>query len=143
MDLDGFQNSFRKLWGYTNSVRLVAEHMSEDGNIVLVSGAVARKTPPGMSAIASTGNAIEGFCRAVAAEIGPLRINVVAPGTIDTPMFAFDGEAREGFLAGATRNSLIKRAGTSDEVADGIMFLIANEFTTGTVVNVDGGCLLP
>ena len=35
MDLDGFQGSFRKLWGYVNSVRLGAAHMSERGAIVL------------------------------------------------------------------------------------------------------------
>ena len=38
MDLDGFQGSFRKLWGYVNSVRLGAEHMAAEGAIVLVSG---------------------------------------------------------------------------------------------------------
>ena len=38
MDLDGFQGSFRKLWGYTNSVRLALEHLAEDASIVLVSG---------------------------------------------------------------------------------------------------------
>ena len=38
MDLDGYRGSFAKLWGYTNSVRLAAEHMDERGTIVLVSG---------------------------------------------------------------------------------------------------------
>jgi len=61
MDLDGFQGSFRKLWGYVNSVRLGAEHLPEDGCIVLVSGAPARKCRPGMSAISTVGNAVEGF----------------------------------------------------------------------------------
>ncbi len=44
MDLDGYQGSFDKLWGYTNCVRLGAQHLSERGNIVLVSGSPARKT---------------------------------------------------------------------------------------------------
>ena len=87
MDLDGFEGSFRKLWGYVNSVRLAAEHMSEDASIVLVSGAPARKSPPGFVAVSTVGNAVEGFCRAVAPDIAPRRINVVSPGIIDTPMF--------------------------------------------------------
>jgi len=143
MDLDGFQGSFRKLWGYVNSVRLGAEHLTPDGCIVLVSGSPARKCNPGMAAISTVGNAVEGFARAVAPELAPRRINVVSPGIIDTPMFPVQGDARAQFLAGATANTLLKRAGTPDEVAMGILFVIENDFVTGTTVDVDGGALLP
>jgi NAD(P)-dependent dehydrogenase (short-subunit alcohol dehydrogenase family) len=143
MDLDGFEGSFRKLWGYVNSVRLGAPLMSERGSIVLISGSPARKAMPGMSAISTVGNAVEGFVRAVAPELAPRRINVVAPGVIDTPMFAASGEQRASFLTQATSRNLIPRAGTADEVADAVLFLLRNEFTTGTTVDVDGGALLP
>lgn len=143
MDLDGFTGSFRKLWGYVNSVRLAGEHLAPDACITLVSGSPARKCNPGMSAISTVGNAVEGFTRAVAAEIAPRRINVVSPGIIDTPMFPGDGEARTGFFSQATARNLIKRAGTAEEVAMGILFTIRNDFVTGTTVDVDGGALLP
>ena len=143
MDLDGFQGSFRKLWGYTNSVRLGTEHMAEDAAIVLVSGYPAKKSNPGSSAIATVGNAVEGFARAVAPEIAPRRINVVSPGVIDTPMFAATGDARANFLSAATRNMLIKRAGQADEVASAIIFVIQNDYMTGTSIDVDGGATLP
>ena len=143
MDLDGFQGSFRKLWGYANSVRLGAPHMAADGAIVLVSGFPAKKANPGSSAIATVGNAVEGFARAVAPELAPRRINVVSPGIIDTPMFAAQGEARQRFLAGATRNVLAKRAGTADEVAAAILFALRNDYMTGASIDVDGGAKLP
>jgi NAD(P)-dependent dehydrogenase (short-subunit alcohol dehydrogenase family) len=143
MDLDGFQGSFRKLWGYVNSVRLGAAHLTVDGCIVLVSGSPARKCAPGMAAISTVGNAVEGFVRAVAPELAPRRINVVSPGIIDTPMFAVQGEAREQFLRTATATTLLKRPGTPDEVAMAILFTIENDFVTGTTVDVDGGALLP
>ena len=143
MDLDGFQGSFRKLWGYTNSVRLGTAHMAPEGAITLVSGYPARKANPGSSAISTVGNAVEGFVRAIAPEIAPRRINVVSPGIIDTPMFAAQGEAREQFLANATRNMLIKRAGTADEVASAILLTLRNDYMTGTTIDVDGGALLP
>lgn len=143
MDLDGFEGSFRKLWGYVNSVRLGAPLMSERGAIVLISGSPARKSMPGMSAISTVGNAVEGFVRAVAPELAPRRINVVAPGIIDTPMFATTGDQRDAFLKQTTSRNLIPRAGTADEVADAVLFLLCNEFTTGTTVDVDGGALLP
>ena len=143
MDLDGFQGSFRKLWGYTNSVRLGAEHMTEDGAIVLVSGYPARKCNPGTIAISTVGNAVEGFARGVAPELAPRRINVVSPGVIDTPMFPVQGDARSGFLTNATRHQPIPRAGSADEVASAILFVIGNDFMTGATVDVDGGALLP
>ena len=143
MDLDGFEGSFRKLWGYVNSVRLGAPLMSERGAIVLISGSPSRKSMSGMSAISTVGCAVEGFVRAVAPELAPRRINVVAPGVIDTPMFAATGEQRDAFLQQATARNVIPRAGTADEVADAVLFLLRNEFTTGTTVDVDGGALLP
>jgi NAD(P)-dependent dehydrogenase (short-subunit alcohol dehydrogenase family) len=143
MDLDGFEGSFRKLWGYVASVRIGAHHMAADGAIVLVSGSPARKCQPGMVAISTVGNAVEGFARAIAPELAPRRINVVSPGIIDTPMFPVAGDARNTFLSQATANNLIKRAGTPAEVAQAVMFLLSNDFVTGTTVDVDGGALLP
>ena len=143
MDLDGFQGSFRKLWGYVNSVRLGAEHMAAEGAIVLVSGFPARKSNPGSSAISTVGNAVEGFVRAIAPEIAPRRINVVAPGLIDTPMFPMQGEGRDQFFQKATENTLIPRAGTADEGASAILFLLQNDYMTGSTIDVEGGALLP
>ena len=143
MDLDAFQLSFRKLWGYTNSVRLGAQYLSEDGAIVLVSGFPARKANPGSLAISTVGNAVEGFVRALAPEIAPRRINVVSPGMIDTPMFPQQGEAREALLKRATARTLIPRAGTADEVASAVLFAIQNDYMTGSTIDIDGGALLP
>ena len=143
MDLDAFQLSFRKLWGYTNSVRLGAEFLSNDGAIVLVSGFPARKSNPGSLAISTVGNAVEGFARALAPEIAPRRINIVCPGLIDTPMFPQEGEQRKQFLANATSRTLIPRAGTADEVASAILFAIENDYMTGSTIDIEGGALLP
>ena len=142
MDLDGYQRSFDKLWGYTNAVRLAAEHMDPRGAIVLVSGAPARRAKPGQVSLASVGGAVEAFCRAVAPELVPRRINVVSPGIIDTPMFGDDVAKRQEKLSGATGKHIIPRPGQPDEVASAIVYLLKNEFATGTTVDVDGGWLL-
>jgi NAD(P)-dependent dehydrogenase (short-subunit alcohol dehydrogenase family) len=142
MDLDGFQGSFSKLWGYVNTVRLGAAHMAADGAIVLLSGYPARKPRPGALAIGTVGNAVEGFVKLAAAEIKPLRINAVCPGLIDTPMFAQKGEERENHFSNTTKNHLIPRVGQPEEVAAGAIFLLENQFVTGTIVDVDGGAIL-
>jgi NAD(P)-dependent dehydrogenase (short-subunit alcohol dehydrogenase family) len=142
MDMDGYKGSFDKLWGYANVVRFGTQHLSDNGSIVLVSGAPARKIKPGQVALGSVGGAVENLARAVAPEIAPKRINVVSPGTIDTPMVATQGNERASFYSKVTADNLIPRAGTADEVAAGIIFLIQNDFVTGTTVDVDGGWLL-
>lgn len=142
MDLDGYQASFDKLWGYANVVRLGAGHLSPQGAIVLVSGSPARKCKPGQVSLSSVGAAVEALARAVAPEIAPRRINVVSPGTVDTPMVSLQGEERAAAYRKMTAGNLIPRAGTPDEVAKGILFAIENDFVTGTTIDVDGGWLL-
>ena len=142
MDLDGYKASFDKLWGYANVVRYGTKFLKNDGNIVLVSGSPARKCRPGQIAISSVGGAVEAFASGIAPEIAPKRINIVAPGIIDTPMLPLEGKAREEFYQKTTNNNLIPRAGTPDEVAKGIIFAIENEFITGTTIDIDGGWLL-
>ena len=142
MDLDMYQASFDKLWGYTNVVRLGAPFLVENGAIVLVSGAPARRARPGQIALASVGAAVEQFARTVASEIAPKRINVIAPGVISTPMYGPDEEAKQQLLTGVTAKNVIPRAGHSDEVAQAIIFAVQNDFVTGTTIDVDGGWLI-
>jgi NAD(P)-dependent dehydrogenase (short-subunit alcohol dehydrogenase family) len=141
MDLDGYQNSFAKLWGYVNSVRLGVPQMSADGAVVLFSGYPARKWRSGTIAIGSVGGSVEAFIRLAANEIAPVRINGVSPGLIDTPMSPLEGDAREEYYRAGSAGHLIARAGTSEEVASAAMFLLENEFVTGTIVDVDGGAI--
>ena len=117
MDMDGYKASFDKLWGYANVVRFGAGHLPDDGSIVLVSGAPARRTKPGQVAIGSVGGAVEALVRAIAREVAPKRINIVSPGTIDTPMVAAQGEERATFYAKATANNIIPRAASPCEFA--------------------------
>lgn len=142
MNFDGFQASFAKLWGYANSVHLGAKYLNSDGAITLVSGYPARRFKPGYIAISTVGNAVEGFVRGLAHELAPIRINVVSPGLIDTPMFAQKGPQREIFLSESTKHHLIPRAGKPQEVAKAVLFTLENEFVTGTTVDVDGGALI-
>ena len=142
MDMDSYQASFEKLWGYANVVRYGTEHLAADGNIVLVSGTPARKCKPGQVSLSSVGAGIEALVRAVAPELAPRRINVVSPGVIDTPMVPMQGEEREAFYTKATAENIIPRAGSADEVAQAIVFMVQNEFVTGTTIEVDGGWML-
>ena len=142
MDIDGFKRSFDKLWGYANSVRSGLPHMPEDGCVVLVTGAPAKKSLPGQVALGTVGGAIQAFVLRLAREIKPRRINVVSPGLIDTPMLGPPSDARDKAMSKVVSNFLIPRLGEADEVAQAVEFLIRNDFVTGTTVDVDGGWIL-
>ena len=137
-----FKAAYDKLWGYTNVVRTGAPYLAEDGSITLVSGSPARKIRPAQSPLSCVGASVENLVRCLAVEMAPMRVNVVSPGTVDTAMFDAMGDAKEANLAAATATHLIPRAGYSEEVADGILFVMQNRFVTGTTVDVDGGRIL-
>ena len=139
MGMLGFKSSFDKLWGYANIVRYGTSYLSSDGTIVLVSGSPARRMKPGQIALSAVGGAVENLVRGVANEIAPRRINTVSPGLIDTPMFSQEGTDRKAFIDSVTASHSIKRAGKPEEVAKGIIFVIENDFVSGTTVDVDGG----
>lgn len=69
-----------------------------------------------------------------------IRVNAVAPGLIDTPLTASTGEDPKA----TTDFSIIKRMGTSEEIANAINFLLSDEasYITGQILAVDGGFTL-
>lgn len=138
-----FSEAFNKFWGYTRVVRAGVPHLADDGSVTLVSGIPARKCNPNMSSISCVGNAVEGLTRALAIELTPRRVNVVAPGIIDTGMHAGLGDKKEAVYAQMSKAIPLGRVGQSEEVADAIMLCMTNGFMTGATIDVDGGALLP
>ncbi len=139
---DQFKAAYDKLWGYAKVVRTGAPYLAEDGAITLVSGSPARKIKPVQSALSCVGASVENLVRCLAVELAPIRVNVVSPGTVDTAMFDWMGEEKTDKLKAMTGTHLIKRAGTAEEVAAGIIFVMQNGFVTGTTIDVDGGRIL-
>ncbi len=80
--------------------------------------------------------------RPLAVELAPLRVNVVAPGVIQTPWW--DGmpePVREGVFASAAA-SPAGRTGVPDDVAAAVALLIGSGYITGAVIQCDGGLRL-
>jgi len=91
-------------------------------------------------AYAATKWAVRGMARSAAVELGPrnIRVNSIHPAFIDTPMLA--AMSRADFEA--RRKSIpLGRAGTTDDVANLVLFLLSDEssFITGAEIAIDGG----
>ena len=78
-----------------------------------------------------------GLAREVAGE--GIRVNAVAPGLVETDLHADNGDPQR--LARLTPSIPLGRAGTPDEIAEGVLWLLspAASFATGTILSISGG----
>jgi len=81
--------------------------------------------------------------RVAARELGPfgIRVNAVAPGTTDTPMFASTGRL-PGYRARVAERAALGEVGTAHGVASAITALVGLDWVTGQVLAADGGVSL-
>jgi NAD(P)-dependent dehydrogenase (short-subunit alcohol dehydrogenase family) len=129
-----------KLIGYWQSLQAALPHLRRDGSVVMLSGAASRTAMPGTAGLAAVNGAITQMAQTLAKELAPLRVNVVSPGLVDTP--AYDGmpaEAKAGMFAGAAKSLPVGRTGAAQDIAEAIVYLLGNGFTTGALLDVDGG----
>jgi 3-oxoacyl-[acyl-carrier protein] reductase len=133
------------LEGTVNCVRCVSPVMvAARSGVILNSASVLAQSPlPGTGAYAASKAAVIAISRAWARELGPsgVRVNVVAPGFIDTPMNdGISGQVRQAVVS----HTALRRMGRADEIAAVLLFLASDEasFVSGAVVPVDGGLVL-
>jgi len=110
------------------------------GRIVNISSVVGLFGNAGQTNYSASKAGLIGFTKSVAKEVGArgVTVNAVAPGYIETDMTrALPEAAREGFL----NLTVIKRAGTPEDVASAVLFLASDyaAYITGQVLAVDGG----
>ncbi|RKR29967.1 SDR family oxidoreductase [Arthrobacter oryzae] len=129
-----------KFWGYYDAVRAASGAIAQDGSITMVGGGASRKHAPGRPVMAAVNAALEAFGKANALDLAPIRVNVIAPGLVDTPAYSgMPEEMRQGMYAGYGNAVPAGRVGKAEDVASAALFLMTNTFVTGTVIDVDGG----
>ncbi|MDO9405074.1 MAG: SDR family oxidoreductase [Polaromonas sp.] len=127
-----------KFW----SVYRIAQNVqiAEGGSLTFVSGFLSVR-PNRMSVLQGAINAaLEALGRGLALELGPIRVNTVSPGLIETPLWDRVPEAARTAAFTNARTSLpVRRIGRPEDVAKAVLYLAGNGFATGTTVLVDGG----
>ena len=122
--------------------RMSTRHGGAGGSIVNVSSVAARLGSPGMYVdYAASKAAIDTFTLGLALEVAAegIRVNAVRPGIIDTEIHASSGVADRAHAMAAQLP--MQRAGSADEVAQAIVWLLSDEasYTTGALLDVAGG----
>lgn len=121
-------------------VRAALPHMREGGAIVNISSVHAAETMAGVVPYAASKGGLEAFTRGLAVELRDrgIRVNAARLGAVDTPMLWNNPNVKAG-------REVIdpKDVGTPEDVAEAVLFLASVEsaFTTGAILNVDGGRL--
>lgn len=96
------------------------------------------------SGLGAVNGAVEALTRSLALELGPaLNVNCMSPGMVRSDAYAgVDPSAREAMYEATGESLPVGRVGFVDEVAEATMLLMANTYTTGVVLDVDGGHMI-
>jgi NAD(P)-dependent dehydrogenase (short-subunit alcohol dehydrogenase family) len=123
---------------------LLAKHFAAklppDGSFLFMSGATALKPAPGMLAVAATNAAVDTLTAGLAVELAPVRVNAIAPGTIDTGAYdALGPERKAALFAARSAGNPARRIGTPQDIATIALMALTSGFLTGVTIPVDGG----
>lgn len=154
MPMEDFERVVRvNLFGTFNCARLAAAAMARTdplsdghrGSIVNLSSVAAFDGQTGQVPYAASKAAIAGMTLPLARDLAVLgiRVNTIAPGLIDTPIYGSGAEA-EAFKARLGKSVLFPlRLGTPDELASMVLELLTNDYMNAETIRVDGGIRMP
>lgn len=128
------------------AIRAAAPLMREGGSILITGSVLDQLGMAGSIAYSASKAAVRSLARTAAAELAGrrVRVNVVSPGPIETPIFGKLGwpqAALDDFAQKTVAKIPLARFGKSDEVARAALFLASDDatFITGEALSVDGG----
>tara|TARA_Y100001936_G_C16062787_1_gene665230 strand:+ start:36 stop:779 length:744 start_codon:yes stop_codon:yes gene_type:complete len=116
-----------------------------EGSNIFIGSVHNRRAFPGASPYAATKGALETLTKVLAAELGKekIRVNCVVPGGVYTEINQraglFDEKTAKKRLNNMASIHALERIGTPEEIAEAIEYLICAKWTTGAILEVDGG----
>lgn len=123
--------------------------LANPSTVLFNASVVAELGFPSTSLYSATKAAVISLGKTLAVELAPrgVRVNTLSPGPIATPIYnklGFPADAQKGFEDSMAAQSLVKRFGTSDEVAKLARFLLSDDssFIIGENISIDGGVRL-
>lgn len=129
-----------KFWAQWQCAQAALPYLSQQGSIIFITSVSARVGNPGTTGLAAINGALGAMILPLAHELGPIRVNAVSPGVIDTPWWdRYPEELKHRTFEQTAASVPVRRIGRPEEVADAIVFLAGNGYVTGVILDVDGG----
>ncbi len=123
-------------------VEAVVPALSKPGGAIVLFGSLGVWRPTGIGSYAGAKSALHGYTAALAKRLGPdgITANLIAPGYVPDTEFFGDEGVDPTFHEQLVGETTLGRAGTSDEIASLVSWLVnSNRFTTGQVISANGG----
>jgi NAD(P)-dependent dehydrogenase (short-subunit alcohol dehydrogenase family) len=141
LDLDWARGFFGvRYWGALAAVKHGAPHIRLGGSVSLISDLASTRPHAGWSVASSICSAMEGLTRSLAVELAPIRVNIVSPGIVKSPLWDAMPEAERDALYKDMADRLpLRHVGAPEEVAQSYIYLMKQTYGTGQVIGVDGG----
>ena len=142
MSLETIQDDMQlNFFSLVKVVKAIMPRMAEGSSMVFFSTVAVGTGMPFHTSVAAAKGAIEGFAKSMAAEYAPkIRVNVVAPSLVDTPLATrlLSNDRKREMMS---QRHPLKRVGEADDIANIAIFLLGEKSTwmTGQIVGVDGG----
>jgi len=142
MGLEAFRDDMEiNFFSLVKVVKEVMPKMAEGSSMVFFSTVAVAMGMPFHTSVAAAKGAVEGFAKALAAEYTPkVRVNVIAPSLVDTPLASrlLSNDRKKEMMA---ERHPLKRVGTAEDIAYMAAFLLREDsgWMTGQVLGVDGG----
>src|ERR1700742_198072 len=128
------------------TVQAAVPHLNDGASVILNGSVISVQGNPGYSAYAASKGGVRSMSRVMAAELSPrrIRVNVVAPGAVRTPIWGAmtaTPEAEKAFEARIARTTPLARIGEPDQIAKVVLFLASDDSSHvhGEELFVDGG----
>lgn len=144
MNIDQARGFFQvRFFGALNAVSVAAPHMRPGGSITLTSGSARTRPGAGWSVASSLCGATTSLAQALAVELAPLRVNVVEPGIVRSPLWSgMSADDQQAMYDQQAELLLVGRVGEVEDAARAFVYSMTQTFMTGTSIPVDGGALL-
>jgi NAD(P)-dependent dehydrogenase (short-subunit alcohol dehydrogenase family) len=109
------------------------------GSITFTSGINAYRPNGSNTIVAAANGALASLAYGLAIELAPVRVNVISPGWVDTPIWDQLGMDKKAAFADLAARLPARRTGTPEDIAQAFLSVMRNGFITATVLHVDGG----
>jgi NAD(P)-dependent dehydrogenase (short-subunit alcohol dehydrogenase family) len=142
LDLDAARRTIdAKLIAALLLAKHAAAHIDEHGSITFTAGIAAERPMPTAAVVAAVNGALFSLTYALAISLAPVRVNAISPGWIDTPVWDTSalGANKPAMFEQMAQRLPARRIGRPEDIGHAVLFLMENEFTTGTILRVDGG----
>ncbi len=132
-----------------NAPLLLAKHAPKHlkpgpaASITLTTGSVSEKPNKDWSIVASYATGLHGMMRNLALDLAPVRVNLISPGAVLTPLWdSMPKEEMEGFMKHVRGKCTTGEIGRPEDVAESYLYVMRDWNVSGSVIDTNGGFLL-